>query len=488
MHDTSTNPGAASARGRHRLPVHLLVAALGISVLAAGASGCGAASKRRVSQPSGPAGSFSATPLVTRSYGISQWRTLYGSNWMVVSGVDSAGNAVRGIEVTWFPSSAATKGYTRLKLLDGSGATLRRFVDGSESGHLSTQQIAFIQAARSDLKRPGASLRKRSSSATCEPDAPSRDGRLRSSGVPAGDSRAALTGSNPSEGPLCMDALLDPALVVDGVGCAFGAVTFETVLGGLEAAGSCTQWYLETRHANQVCAQENALSCSGNPPTCNFDPNATPPPSAPAPACDEQCMCANFGIYDGKPCLQTCVTKSDCPGGQTCHWGSCGPAGADDAVRDELLGAVEPWSSCGEGGATVSPDTGEVGCVLVSDGGAQPGTSPGGADGGTSGFTLTCVNVGEACGPSDVCCVGNCTDGLCPNLDFSLELPACKFTGDPCTGNWECCTGGDQCLGGTCTPADPDTCSRFLGDPCDGDLQCCSKKCDPDSHTCVAEI
>lgn len=477
MHDPSTNPGAASARGRNRLPVHLLAAALGISVLAAGAGGCGAASKRRASQPSGPTGSFSATPLVTRSYGISQWRTLYGSNWMVVSGLDSAGKAVRGIEVTWFPSSAATKGYTRLKVLDGSGATLRRFVDGSESGHLSTQQIAFIQAARSDLKRPGASLRKRPSSATCEPDAPSR--------VQAGVSRAALTGSNPSEGPLCMDALLDPALVVDGVGCAFGAVTFETVVGGIVAAGSCAQWYLETRHANQVCAQENALSCSGNPPTCNFDPNATPPASSPAPACDEQCLCANFGIYDGKPCLQSCVTDPDCPGGQKCHWGSCGPPGPDDALRDEQLGAVGPSSSCGDAGVTVDADTGAVGCLLASSDGNPPGSSPGTDTPGLD-FNLTCVGAGEACGASDICCVGSCTDGLCPDFTFSPELPACKFTGDPCTGNWECCGVGDVCLGGTCTPADPDTCSRFLGESCDGDLQCCSKKCDPDSHTCVA--
>lgn len=486
MHDPSRHACAASPRRRNRLLVHLLVGAFGLSALAAGAGGCGAASKRPASQPSGSAGSFSATPLVTRSYGISQWRTLYGSNWIVVSGLDPAGKAVRGIEVTWSPSSAATKGYTRLKVLDGSGATLRRFVDGSEGGHLSARQIAFIQAARSDIKRPGASLRTRSSSSTCEPDAPARDGRLRSSGVEAGISRSALQGSNPSEGPLCTEALLDPDLVVDGVGCAFGAVTFETVLGGLEAAGSCTQWYLETRHANQVCAQENALSCSGDPPTCNFDPAATSP-SSPAPECDEQCMCANFGIHDGKPCLNSCSTDGDCSAGQRCHWGSCGPPGPEDTLRDEQLGAVEPWSSCGDGGATVDADTGDVGCVPVSSDGGAPGSPPG-TDAPGLDFNFSCVNTGEACGPSDVCCVGDCADGRCPDFSFSPELPACKFTGDPCTGNWECCGNGDVCLGGTCTPADPDTCSRFLGDSCDGDLQCCSKKCDPDSHTCIAEI
>jgi len=458
------------------------VAAVGLFIIAAGTGGCGSSQ-----QPTGAGGSFSASALVTKSYGITQWRTLYGPNWNVVSGHDASGKAVRGIQMSWFASTPTTPGYTRLKMLDGSGATLRRVVGGGESGHLSTEQIAFIQTARSDLMRPGASLGDLSKSQSGLEAEPTRDHLPRLRGLVAGPgqigvSRAALLGTNPGEGPLCFEARADPQTVVDAMGCMGGLPKLkrprnvDDAMKDFEILGSCVEWYLDDRQANQICEKENSTSCSGEPPTCNFGQNATPLPP-PEPACDRECICANYGIYDGKPCALTCV--SSCPAGQTCHWGSCGPPSPKDPLTEDELGVQGRTLSCDEGTALADPETGAISCVRSTES-QPPDNAPSYDDFGFSG-SLTCVGVSESCGPSDICCVGNCTDGLCPNMDFNIDLPACKFSGDPCTDTWECCGGGEVCLG-TCTSGGADTCSN---DSCAVDDDCCSKDCDEDKLKCV---
>ena len=394
------------------------------------------------SQPPAGAGLFSASELVTKRYGITRWGSFQGPNWIVLTGYRADGAAVRGVEMSWFASTSTTPGYTRLRMRDGSGATLRRVVDGGQSGHLSIEQIAFLQVARGDLMRPNALLKS---------GVQMRQGLRRPGALVRGAQGQVgplevSPGSGPSQGPQCLAAWLDPEIAVHGIGCGASIATFETVAGAIEAMGTCTLWYLTMRHAEQICALENQASCSGNPPTCNFDPNATIAP-APQPACDEQCICANYGVYNGRPCLQSCVTDS-CPAGQTCHWGSCGPPAPVDPPSKAELDASGTNVSCRGGSASVDPATGSVSCVASSDPRA-PDRAPNDDDSGAAGVS-SCAGADEACGGSTTCCVGECSAGSCPAADVNADLPTCKFSPDACTDDWECCGANEVCRG-TCT-------------------------------------
>ncbi len=480
MYPTLDSAAQPAIRRNPRAPICLLAAAVGLCVLATGTGGCSSDSSQ---QPAGTVGSYSASAFVTKEYGITQWHSLHGSNWLVVTGYRADGTAVRGVEMSWFASTSTGRGYTRLKMLDGSGAMLRRIVGGGQSGHLSTEQLAFVQAIRGDLKRQGAYLGRQSGNlSTVKGQAICSDlvrpvallGEHDRSGV----AYAATTNTNPSEGPVCLDAQLDPELAVDALGCGAGLATFETVIGGVAAVATCGKWYMDQRHANQICEQENQASCSGNPPTCNFGQSDPTQPTDSQPACDQECMCANYGSFNGIACT-TCVTDYGCPAGQECHWGSCGPPAPNDDPTDENVSQHGQTSSC-SGYASADPSNGDVSCSTST------ASSPS-DDVATDPYKdlPVCAGSGESCGASVICCIGDCLDGKCVSIfDDNLEVPACdKFAGDPCSSDSECCVG--RCSG-TCTFDEPDC--KQDGDPCSTSEGCCNKKCDDTSGTCAPAI
>jgi hypothetical protein len=265
-----------------------------------------------------PAGTYAASASVTKQYGITEWRSYFGPNEIVLTGYRSDGTAARGAQFAWFAPSQGSVGHTRLTMLDGSGAVLRRMVGGGEAGHLSNEQIALIQTMRSDV----AMGRKPAVHKLAEPSS----GRHLSLHLQDG-SGGSIYGNGPGQGPQCFEASTDPSTVIDASGCIVGAFTFETVVGGLMAMGSCAQWAVDNAKTSTTCNAENSQYCNNDtPPTCNYgQDSSTNPPPAPQAQCDQACICANYGVYNGMPCSTTCVDNSACSSGQECHWGSCGP-------------------------------------------------------------------------------------------------------------------------------------------------------------------
>jgi len=429
-------------------------------------------------------GTYAASASVTKQYGITEWRTFFGNNQMVVTGYRSDGTAARGVQFAWFAPAQGSVGHTRLTVLDGSGAVLRRMVGGGESGHLSSEQTAFIQTMRSDV-------------------AMGRQPQVRK--LHPLDEPAPSYGNSPGQGPQCFEASTDPTTVLDGSGCILGAATFETVVGGLMAMGTCAQWYLDNEKANMTCANENSTYCNNdNPPTCNYgqDPSTQNPPPAPQAQCDQACICANYGVYNGMPCSQTCTDNSSCGSGQECHWGSCGPvaAPADSPTNQNVTQQTTGTSSCSSGDVTTDPSTGQVGCSTASGGASSSGGSSGGASGsGSSSGTDTtgsdptggssgggsssgasgssgggqCADDGASCSQDSDCCLGSCGSGTCGvSADGSSSGGSGGGSGSSSGGS-----SSGSSSGGSCAPD---------GNACAQDSDCCTGTCDTSTGTCGA--
>ena len=261
----------------------ILVASIAVElcVVLVAASGCASGSQPRgfggapppaTGTQAMPLGTYPASASLSQKYGIAEWRTYVGKTQIVVTGYRADGTAARGMQLAWFPSTATSVGHTRLTMLDGTGAVLRRMVGSGETGHLSTEQTDLLQTMRYDLARAprpaftplhGSSFGGGPGTVHVLDD---------SSGMPSGTS--------PNTGPQCMKAMTDPSIPIDAAGCGFGAATFETVMGGIVALGTCTQWYAETKAAQATCDTENSANCNGD--TCNFGQND----SAAAPDAD----------------------------------------------------------------------------------------------------------------------------------------------------------------------------------------------------------
>ena len=463
-------------------------------------------------------GTYAASASVTKQYGITEWRTFFGNSQMVVTGYRSDGTAARGVQYAWFAPAQGSVGHTRLTMLDGSGAVLRRMVGGGESGHLSSEQIAFMQTMRSDV-------------------AMGRQPQVRK--LHPLDEPAPSYGNSPGQGPQCFEASTDPATVLDGSGCILGAATFETVVGGLMAMGTCAQWYLDNEKTNMTCANENSTYCNNdNPPTCNYgqDPSTQNPPPAPQAQCDQACICANYGVYNGMPCSQTCVDNNSCGSGQECHWGSCGPAAApaDSPTNQNVTQQTPGTSSCTSGDVTTDPSTGQVGCSTASGGASSSGGSSGGASGsGSSSGTDTtggdptggssgggpssgssgggqCADDGASCSQDSDCCLGSCGSGTCGvsgdgsssggsgGGSGSSSGGSCAADGNACAQDSDCCAGTCDTSSGTCGAASGSSsggsgsgsssggsCAPD-GSACAQDADCCTGTCDTSTGTCGA--
>ena len=461
-------------------------------------------------------GTYAASASVTHQYGITQWRTFFGANQMVVTGYRADGTAARGVQFAWFAPAQGSVGHTRLTMLDGSGSVLRRMVAGGESGHLSNAQIGFIQTMRSDL-------------------AMGRQPQVRK--LHPLDEPAPSYGNSPGQGPQCFEASTDPTTVLDGSGCILGAATFETVVGGLMAMGTCTQWYLDNQKANMTCASENSTYCNNdNPPTCNYgqDPSTQNPPAAPQPQCDQACICANYGVYNGMPCSQTCTDSASCGSGQECHWGSCGPAAAPaDSPTNQNVSQPTPGasSSCSSGDVTTDPSTGQVGCSTSGGGASSSGGSSGGGGGSGSGSSSgtdttggdptggssggasssggsgssgggQCADDGASCSQDSDCCLGACGSGTCGvrgdgsssggsgGGSGSSSGGSCAADGNACAQDSDCCAGTCDTSSGTCGAASGSSSGggsgSSSGGSCAADGSACSQASDCCSGACTS--
>jgi hypothetical protein len=491
MYPTSNDNTRLFVQRSSRVPMRSLAAAVGVCVLTAGAGGCGPGSP----QPSaGPAartlGSYSASAYVTRKYGIAEWRATYGPNWVVMTGYGADGNAARGVEMSWFSSTSTAPGHTRLKMLDGSAAVLRRTVNGGQSGHLSDAQFRFVQAMRSDLMLSGASpgghsgqlsnaqlgLHRAPDGDPMLPDA-SLGNRRGMVAQRFPDSSTSSLLASPDAGPRCLEAQLESMTILDLAGCLTGVVRFvrnprgelKDPRGLGETLSSCVELYSDQRHIAEVCAQENEASCSGDPPTCNFEQNA-PTPEPQPPGCDKACLCANLGTYFGEPCNTPCVNNFACAQGEECHYGSCGPAPAkDDHPTEESVSHRNLIVSCDGEGASANPIDGVVLCSrsTVEDSSSGGASNDPGVDDlwGGAGPSASCLSDGAPCSEGGECCVGTCTSApwgsasACGVIyqgdsDGSFEGVTCWPDGAVCTdgaGGAECCSG--TCDGGTCGAA-----------------------------------
>jgi hypothetical protein len=534
-------------------PTRRTIGSIGLCIVVAAAAGCASGGPRSgwradaipASTPTA-LNTYPASTTMTQKYGITEWRFFVGKSQMVITGYAADGSPARGVQVAWFQSVPGSVGHTRLMMLDGSGATLRRMVGGGKTGQLTADQAELFQTMRYDLQRaPRASGSIQGASAgggglhvLDDPGGPS--------GIPAGNT--------PGTGPQCMNAWTDPSIAVDGAGCAYGAATFETVVGGVIAILSCTQWFTEVEAAKSTCSTEDASSCNTDtPPTCTFGQPSTPTtPTTPAPACDTACLCANYPkTAQGCGTVGPCTYDSDCGTGETCQSKICQatPAQNDNPTDQNLANANTSAPSCASGDVSADPSTGQVAC---SNGSASGGGSSGGSSGGTSsgssssggGSTDTtgtdptgtdpgtggsssggssgsssgggCANDGESCAQDSDCCGGSCSSGTCGAATAPDSGGACASDGASCSQDSDCCGGscssgtcgastapdsggacasdgsscsqdsdccGGTCSSGTCGAAAAPTCGN-PGDGCAADSDCCSGSCDQASGTC----
>ena len=517
----------------------LIIAAVAaeLSIFAMTASGCASSSTPQgfggswAPAPT-PLGTYLASGSMTQQYGITEWRTYFGKNQMVVTGYRADGTAARGVQFAWFASAPESTGHTRLMMLDGTGAVLRRMVGGGESGHLSNTQIALIQTMRSDL-----AMGRQPANGTVHGSSLS----LRGSGGSLhllDDSSGPTYGTSPNQGPQCFEASNDPSIVLDGSGCIVGAATFETVVGGMMAMGTCAQWYLDMQKAQMTCNNENSTYCNNDtPPTCSYGQDPSAPVPAPQSQCDQACICANYGVYNGMPCSQTCVDNSACSSGQECHWGSCGPAAAaSDSPTNQNVSQQNPAApSCDSGDVTANPSNGQVGCSNGGGAGGSGGSSGGGSGSssgtdtgngdptsGSSGSSSSsggsgsggtgaggqCAGDGAACAQDSDCCLGSCNAGACGvsgdgssssgGGSGSSSGGGCAADGAACTQDSDCCGGTCDTSSGTCGSGGSSSSSSggsgsgsssgggcsADGSGCAQDSDCCSGTCDTSTGTC----
>ncbi len=495
-----------------------------ICVFVAAASGCATGTRAHgfgdspaaSSQvPAKPLGTYAASASVTQKYGITEWRTYFGKNQMVVTGYRANGSAAGGMQFAWFAPAQGSVGHTRLTMLDGSGAVLRRLVGGGEDGHLSNEQLALVQTMRSDVamgQKPAIHKLHATRAATY--------------------SKLDDAVSGPNMGPQCFEASTDPSTVIDASGCIVGAFTFETVVGGLMAMGSCAQWQVDNMKTSMTCDTENSQSCNTDtPPTCNYGQDSTTPaaPTAPQAQCDQACICANYGVYNGMPCSTTCTDNSACGSGQECHWGSCGPAASapDSPTNQNVTQQAPGASSCSSGDVTPDPSTGQVGCSSPSGAAGSTGGSSGGGSGGSSSGTDTsggdpatgssgggsssgsgggtggqCADDGAGCSQDSDCCLGACGGGTCGASATGSSSGSGSSSGGGCAADGNACGQDSDCCGGSCDTSSG-TCGSGTGSSsggssgsssgggcsadgsgCAQDSDCCGGSCDTSSGTC----
>jgi hypothetical protein len=506
-----------------------------IGVVTAAASGCATGSSPHgfgsspATTTATPLGAYAASTSMQQKYGIAEWRSFVGRKQIVVTGYRADGTAARGVQLAWFPKTSGSVGHTRLMMLDGSGAVLRRMVGGGESGHLSGAQIELLQTMRYDLSKgpmPASSPLHGTSFGA-------GGGSLHPLDWP---SSFPVSGNTPGTGPQCLAAWNNPSIPIDASGCGFGAATFETVMGGVVALGTCTQWYGEVKDAQAKCDAENQASCNNTDGTCNFgqdDAGAgagqTPMPQS---QCDQDCICANYGTSNGMPCSRTCVDNGACDSGQECHWGSCGPAAAknDNPTDQNVQQQNGTTPSCGNGDVTTDPSTGQAGCSNGGTaGGGSGGSSGGGGSSGSSSGTDTtggdptggsgggsgagssggsgggqCASDGAGCAQDADCCAGSCNSGTCGVTDSSSSGGSGSSSGGGCAADGSACAQDSDCCGGTCDTS-TGTCGSGSGSSssssggsgsssgggcgadgsaCAQDADCCGGTCDTSTGTC----
>jgi len=487
--------------------------AVELCVVLAAASGCSSGSPLTGFGPAPyakPVGANAASASVTTEYGITEWRTYVGRRQTVVTGYRADGTAARGMEFAWFASTPQSVGHTRITMLDGTGAVLRRMVGGAQTGHLSNAQFQLIQTVRADL--------------TAAAPAPSA---IHGASVGGGGPRLLDNSSgvhllDDSNSPCATKV---PPMVVDGAGCgmAVGKVVVSKGKAGVpDMLGNCGQFGVDVY---------DYATCEDPPAT---DPQ--PPQPMPQQQCDSACMCANYGQYDGMPCNTPCTSDAGCSGGQVCSFGGCGLAPQkNDTPTDKALATQNPTAaSCDGGDVTANPSNGQVACSSGNDSGGSSGggsgssggdpgatdpTTGGGSGGGSGGSSSggACAGDGAGCAQDADCCVGACNSGTCGasasdpggsssggssgsssggSGSGSSSGGGCASDGSGCAQNSDCCSGTCDTTTSTCGTASSSSSGGGSGsgsggggcgnpgDGCAQDSDCCSGSCDTSSGTC----
>ena len=394
-------------------------------------------------------GTYPATSSMTNKYGIVEWRIFLGRTQIVYTGYRADGTPSRGVSVAWYKATSSMPAHTKVSMLDGTGAALRRMVGGGMTGHLSADQKLFVETLKYDVTRATQGTAGTQS--------------FGSGGFHTMDFTTQSSGS-PNGGPDCQAAQMQQAQDNNALDCSLDTAGVimdpetapETAPG---AAYSCANWHLDSEHTQSVCDAENLTSCDVNGENCNFpDAPSSDAGAAPQQQCDAQCLCANYpDSAQGCGQVGPCSADSDCTtSGETCQGGTCKP-GSADALTDDNTSTENPSAaSCKSGDVSTDSSNGDVGCSSDANsgssggsGGTDPGTDNGGGTSGggdNSGTNDTCANDGDSCAADSDCCGGTCSNGTCG-------------------------------AGGGTTCGNP-------GDSCGSDSDCCSSSCDPNYFYC----
>ena len=472
------------------------------------AGGCARPGNAWTGKSASPLGVYPASASMTQKYGIVEWRAFFGKTQIVITGYKADGTAARGVQLAWFKATTKVPGHTRVMMLDGTNATLRRMVGGAKSGKLSSDQMLLVEMIRYDMMRSASSSALTGSSFGGN-GLRAEDlggGRLHTEGVGA-----------PGQGPDCQAAQADVAKSNEALACGvdLGSIALDpNTVNTLGATASCSQWYLDSQHAQSVCDAENTTSCvtdTDGSQSCTFpDQSSSNDSSSGSQQCDTQCLCANFKDAPGCAHVGPCTDDSSCSDGQTCQSGSSSTASKTcqvppaDSVTNENTSTTNSSSSCGSGDVSSDTSNGQVGCS-DSDTSAttdDPNGSTNGGDVDGGGGTNTCANDGDGCSQDSDCCSSSCTNGACGGTNNT-----CANDGDSCSQDSDCCS--SSCTNGTCgngmcandgdaCSQDSDCCSSTCtngtcgsgstcgnaGDPCGTDSDCCSQSCDQDYGMC----
>lgn len=217
-----------------------------------------------------PLGIFPASDVMTQKYGITDWRFFAGPTQMVVTGYRADGTPSRGVQFAWFKASSSTPGHTRLMMLDGSSAAIRRFVGGKTTGSFDPLQQEIVAYTLGDFKKAGLN-------GTIQ----TAGGAVKGGGVHVMVMPIALGGAEggttdslviqdaAGTGPQCQ-AAYNWGLWGDGIACGVGVgVLWGTgwsgiggILGGAATVWGCGRWGQALSEAQSTCEAENAANCA----------------------------------------------------------------------------------------------------------------------------------------------------------------------------------------------------------------------------------
>jgi hypothetical protein len=133
------------------------VSALGLAILvtAGVAPGCFTSSRSQPQTiPASPAQPVVTIPASTGTQadeGVAEWDIYVGLNRAVVSGFDSNGSAVSGLDLSAVSPSAGSLAFVRLTLLDGTDTAVFHLADGEDDGAVSSDQALFLAHAVVDM-------------------------------------------------------------------------------------------------------------------------------------------------------------------------------------------------------------------------------------------------------------------------------------------------------------------------------------------------